>query len=206
MGEGKKIEDILMGVHQSIAKRSIGLMRRVGIEDETVLVRVDQYLCLARLDLARGGQASLLEPERLQELDALAEWAGHTPDGSLSDLVDQPAPEVWEEVRAEPDLCSRLECPHFDRCFLFEARRRAADADVVVVNHHLLAADLAVRRAQDNWQDAAVLPPYRRLVLDEGHHLEDVAAHHLGTQVTSLGVARLLGRLERNGKGLIPNP
>src|SRR5439155_716481 len=75
---------------------------------------------------------------------------------------------------------------------------------VVVVNHHLLASDLAVRIASDNWQEAAVLPPYRRLVLDEAHHLEDVAAHHLGTQVSMLGVQRLLGRLERNGRGLLP--
>ncbi len=162
------------------------------------------YLCLSRLGLAVDGQTSLLEPERQRELASLNEWASSTADGSLNDLVDQPSAEVWEEVRAEADLCTRLECPHFDRCFVFEARRRAAEADVVVVNHHLLAADLAVRRVQDNWQEAAVLPPYKRLILDEGHHLEDVAARHLGAQVTSRGVHRVLSRLERNGRGLIP--
>jgi ATP-dependent DNA helicase DinG len=164
----------------------------------------NNYLCLARLETAQVGQASLLEPERREEFAGLVEWAVSTVDGSLADLLDTPSPEVWEEVRAEPDMCSRLECPHFNDCFLFAARRRAADADVVVVNHHLLTADLAIRRAQENWQDAAVLPPYRRLILDEGHHLEDVAAQHLGSQVTSRGVSRLLSRLERNGKGLIP--
>ena len=107
-------------------------------------------------------------------------------------------------MSAEADLCPRLKCPHFDRCFLFRARRRAAEADVVVVNHHLLAADLSVRRAQDNWEDAAVLPPYKRLVLDEGHHLEEVAASHLGVQVTSRMVRRLLSRFERNNRGLAP--
>ncbi|HEX9729611.1 MAG TPA: helicase C-terminal domain-containing protein [Gemmatimonadales bacterium] len=162
------------------------------------------YLCLSRLDLARGGQDSLLEPDRQGELDRIAGWAAHTYDGSLSDLTDQPASEVWDEVAAEPDLCTRLKCPYFERCFVFEARRRAADADVIVVNHHLLASDIAVRRIQDNWEEAAVLPPYRRLVLDEGHHLEDTAAQHLGSRVTSWGVSRLLGRLERNGKGLVP--
>jgi ATP-dependent DNA helicase DinG len=162
------------------------------------------YLCLARLELARAGQASLLEAERQGELDALAAWAARTTDGSLADLTDEPSEEVWDEVSAEADLCTRLDCPHFDRCFLFAARRRAAEADIVVVNHHLLAADLAVRRAQENWQDAAVLPPYRRLVIDEAHHLEDTAAEHLGAQLTVRGVVRLLGRLERNGRGLIP--
>ncbi len=162
------------------------------------------YLCIARLGTARGAQGSLLEPEWGPELDMLGEWASKTTDGSLADLPDAPSPVVWDEVRAEADLCTRLECPHVDRCFVFEARRRAAEADLIVVNHHLLAADLAVRRIQENWRDAAVLPPYKRLILDEGHHLEDVAAKHLGTQITSRGVQRLLSRLERNGRGLIP--
>ena len=162
------------------------------------------YLCLARLEQARDARGSLFEDERATELEALAAWAGQTSDGSLSDLPDEPAAEVWDAVAAESDLCTRLKCPHFEQCFLFQARRRAAEADVVVVNHHLLASDLAVRMASDNWQEAAVLPPYRRLVLDEAHHLEDVAAMHLGAQVSMLGVQRLLSRLEKNGRGLLP--
>ena len=162
------------------------------------------YLCLSRLEQARAGQESLFDEGRGAELEAIAGWASRTADGSLSDLVEEPSNDVWDAVAAESDLCTRLKCPHFDRCFVFAARRRAAEADVVVVNHHLLASDLAVRIASDNWQEAAVLPPYRRLVLDEAHHLEDVAAQHLGTQVSMIGVQRLLGRLERNGRGLLP--
>jgi ATP-dependent DNA helicase DinG len=162
------------------------------------------YLCLSRLEQARAGQESLFDDARAAELESIAGWASRTADGSLADLVEEPSADVWDAVAAESDLCTRLKCPHFDRCFVFSARRRAAEADVVVVNHHLLASDLAVRIASDNWAEAAVLPPYRRLVLDEAHHLEDVAAQHLGTQVSMLGVQRLLGRLERNGRGLLP--
>ena len=162
------------------------------------------YICLSRLEQAREQGDSLFEDERRVELDGLAVWAARTSDGSLADLTDEPSGDVWDAVAAESDLCTRLKCPHFDRCFLFQARRRAAEADVVVVNHHLLASDLAVRMASDNWQEAAVLPPYRRLVLDEAHHLEDVAAMHLGAQVSMLGVQRLLSRLEKNGRGLLP--
>ncbi len=162
------------------------------------------YLCLARLNVAMDAQGLLLGPERHRELEGLAEWAATTTDGSLADLTDTPSYDVWDEVDAEADLCTRLECPYFDSCFVFGARRRAAEADVVVVNHHLLTADIAVRRVQENWTDAAVLPPYRRLIIDEAQHLEDTAAQHLGAQVTSRGVTRLLGRMERNGKGLIP--
>ncbi len=162
------------------------------------------YVCLQRLSYASMGQGSLLEDEKTDELETLKTWSDHTEDGSLADLIVQPSSEVWDEVCAEADLCNRLECPDFDACFVFKAKKRASEADVVVVNHHLLASDLAIRRNTDNWRDAAVLPPYKRLVLDEAHHLEDTAAQHLGHQVTWFGVIRLFGRLERNGKGLIP--
>jgi ATP-dependent DNA helicase DinG len=208
-GERTVVSTNTINLQEQLAGKDLPLLARAfGRDGETptfaLLKGWRNYLCLARLELAVGGQLSLIEESWVGELQRIAAWARKTADGSLADLAEPPPSEVWDEVSAEPDLCPRLKCPHFERCFLFEARRRAADADVVVVNHHLLASDLAVRRAQENWQDAAVLPPYRRLVLDEGHHLEDTAAQHLGAQVTSWGVVRLLGRLERNGKGLLP--
>ena len=163
------------------------------------------YLCKARLQQAMGGAAQLFEDGLAAELATLAAWNERTSDGSLADLAMPPRPEVWDEVSAEPDLCTRVKCPHFDTCFVFKARRVAAEADVIVVNHHLLLADLAVRRAAQNWDDAAVLPAYGRLVIDEGHHLEDAAATHLGTTVTRRGLLRLVNRLDRRGKGLLPS-
>ncbi len=208
-GERTVVSTNTINLQEQLVGKDLPFLARVLQREEytptfALLKGWSNYVCIARLQTAKGGQASLLEPERQHELDALAAWAAHTTDGSLADLTDQPSEEVWDEVRAEADLCTRLECPHFDRCFVFEARRQANDADVVVANHHLLTADLAVRRAQGNWQESAVLPHYKRLILDEAHHLEDVAAQHLGVSVTSRGVTRLLGRLERNGRGLIP--
>lgn len=162
------------------------------------------YLCLHRLEQASSSSTGLFEDGGASELASLRAWAERTTDGSLADLPSPPKPEVWDEIAAEPDLCARLKCPHFDRCFLFQARKRAAQADVIVVNHHLLLSDLAVRRAQQNWGDAAVLPAYKRLIIDEGHHLEDAAAAHLGSSVTRHMLQRLLSRLDRRGKGLLP--
>jgi ATP-dependent DNA helicase DinG len=161
------------------------------------------YLCLYRLEQARASGAALFEPELGRELDVLQSWAERTVDGSKSDLPVSPRQEVWDEVVAEPDLCLRLKCPLYDRCFVFAARRAAAEADVVVVNHHLLLSDVAVRRVSHNWEDSAVLPAYKRLVVDEGHHLEDAAAAHLGSVATRRSVHRLLNRLDRKGKGLL---
>ena len=162
------------------------------------------YLCLQRLEQARAQGPALFEDDVASDLGLLEAWAEQTTDGSLADLAVPPRAEVWDEVAAESDLCTRLRCPHFDQCFVFKARRAAATADVIVVNHHLLMADLAVRRASQRWDDAAVLPAYKRLIIDEGHHLEDAAAEHLGQSVSRRGLERLFARLERRGKGLLP--
>ncbi len=162
------------------------------------------YICLFRLEQARGAGAALFEASIAGEVEQIAHWAERTTDGSLSDLPVAPRSEVWDEVAAEPDLCGRLKCEFYDKCFLFKARKEAAQADIVVVNHHLLLSDVAVRRTSQNWDDAAVLPAYKRLVVDEGHHLEDAAAAHLGASVTRRALARLFARIERRGKGLLP--
>ena len=162
------------------------------------------YICKARLEQAAAGAAQLFDDGMAAEVKALVTWAERTSDGSLADLPTPPRPEVWDEVSAEADNCTRMKCAHFEQCFVFKARRAAAEADVIVVNHHLLLADLAVRRAAQNWDDAAVLPAYGRLVVDEGHHLEDAAATHLGCTVTRRGLQRLVNRLDRRGKGLLP--
>lgn len=208
-GQRTVVSTNTINLQEQLVGKDLPLLRKALATDEhtptfALLKGWRNYLCLSRMHQAVAAQRTLLEQDKLEELYDIAEWAGRTPDGTLSDLPVQPTPEVWDEVSAEPDLCTRMKCPEFDRCFLFRARRRAAEADVVVVNHHLLAADLAVRKEQDNWNEAAVLPPYRRLILDEGHHLEDVAASHLGVQVSSRSVRRLMGRFERNGRGLAP--
>ncbi len=162
------------------------------------------YLCLLRLEQTRASGPALFDDSADGQLAALEAWAATTTDGSTADLAAPPRPDVWDEVAAESDLCTRLRCAHFEKCFVFKARRVAAQADVVVVNHHLLMADIAVRRASQNWNESAVLPAYTRIVIDEGHHLESAAGAHLGQTVTRRGLQRLLSRLERRGRGLLP--
>jgi ATP-dependent DNA helicase DinG len=154
------------------------------------------YLCLLRLEQAKLIGPTLLA-DRTNGIESIAEWAKETQDGSLSDLAYPPSADIWDEVSAEPDLCTRTACPHYEKCFLFRARRTAAAAQIVVVNHHLLMSDIAVRRAAGNWDDAAVIPSWNRVVIDEGHHLEDAAAAHLGASGTRRGLQRLMSRLAR---------
>ncbi|MEJ2184768.1 MAG: helicase C-terminal domain-containing protein [Gemmatimonadota bacterium] len=189
---------------QLVGKDLPFLRRALGEPFRFALVKGrGNYISIRRAKLAVQSAVVLFDEERRSELDAIAEWLETTRDGSLQDLPFQPSTDVWEEVESDSDACLRARCPHFERCFYQRARRDAASADVLVVNHHLLFSDLAVRRAQGNYTAPAVLPPYRRLVLDEAHNLEDAATSHLGVAVSRRVVFRALHRLDRRGRGLL---
>ena len=190
---------------QLVGKDLPFLRRALGVSFRWALVKGrGNYISIRRARLAAAVQGTLFEGGQEREMEAILAWLETTREGSLQDLPVQPGSDVWEEVQSDPDVCLRARCPHFEDCFYQRARRDAASADVLVVNHHLLFSDLAVRRASDNYSAAAVLPPYRRVVLDEAHNLEDAATSHLGARVSRRGVFRLLARLERRGKGILP--
>ncbi|HUE95439.1 MAG TPA: helicase C-terminal domain-containing protein, partial [Longimicrobiaceae bacterium] len=181
------------------------LHRALGIPFRFALVKGrNNYVSIRRAKLAALSAASLFPDARESEVQALVEWVDRTADGSLSDLPFRPSAEVWDEVASESDVCLRARCPHFEQCFYQRSRRDAAAADILVVNHHLLFSDLAVRQAAGNFSAPAVLPHYQRLILDEAHNLEDTATSHLGARLTRRGFNRVLRRLEHRGKGLLP--
>ena len=161
------------------------------------------YISIRRARLAAESAPTLFPDDRSDELQALVDWADSTEDGSRGDLPFAPGRQVWEEVRSETDACLRAKCPFFQQCHYQRARRAGASADVVIVNHALFFSDLAIRIATENFRDAAVLPPYKRVVFDEAHHLEDAATPRLGAETTRVGMFRALARLDRRGKGIL---
>jgi ATP-dependent DNA helicase DinG len=192
---------------QLIRKDIPFLQRATKLEFRAVLVKGrGNYLCRRRAATAHA-EPGLFEAENAGELQTLLEWAETSADGSKEELTFLPKEEVWEEVRCEIDQCSRVRCADYARCFFHRARRLAAQADILVVNHALLLSDLALRHQTDNYSAAAVLPPFDRIILDEAHHLEDVATNFFASQVTRFAFARVLGKLRHPRKpdrGLLP--
>lgn len=159
------------------------------------------YLSQRRLRLALERSGSLFEDEASRdELLAIASWAKHTSDGTLTDLPALPSDSVWDEVKSDSGNCMGRACPTHGQCFYYAARRRMQNAQVLVVNHALYFSDLAMRRA-----GASLLPPHDIVVFDEAHSLEAVASDHLGIRVASGGIDRVLSRLasEKTGRGLL---
>jgi ATP-dependent DNA helicase DinG len=203
-GERTVLSTNTINLQEQLAHKDLPLVRDLlGDVSWTLVKGRGNYVSIRRALLAAEGQASLFEEDRSAEIRSLLEWIDGTEDGSLSDLPFSPSEDTWEEVRSDPDMCLRAKCPHFQQCFYQASRRRAASAQLLVVNHHLLFTDLAVRRATQNYTDSAVLPAYQRVILDEAHNLEDAATTHLGVEVTRRGLYRTLSRLDRRGRGIL---
>lgn len=203
-GQRTVISTNTINLQEQLAEKDLPLVESLLGEVRWALVKGrGNYVSIRRARLAYESQTSVFDEDRSDEMEALMEWIRGTEDGSLSDLGFRPAQETWEEVRSDPDICLRARCPHFQSCFYQTSRRRAAAAELLVVNHHLLFTDLAVRRATGNYSQAAVLPAYTRVVLDEAHNVEDAATSHLGVQITRSGLYRAMSRLDRRGRGIL---
>ncbi|HUI25677.1 MAG TPA: helicase C-terminal domain-containing protein [Candidatus Kryptonia bacterium] len=193
---------------QLIKKDLPFLTQHVGLACTTALVKGrGNYVCRRKAAQAEAQGAQLIEDELQRELSALLAWAKRTSDGSLSDLPVRPRREVWEQVVSENDNCLRARCPFYSTCFFYTARRSAAQADIIVVNHHLLMADLALREEISSYTQNAVLPPARRVIVDEAHHLEDVATNYFGMRLSYAAIERTFGRLrsiKHEAKGVLP--
>ncbi|HWI40115.1 MAG TPA: DEAD/DEAH box helicase, partial [Verrucomicrobiae bacterium] len=195
-----------INLQEQLTKKDIPFLRKyLGLEFRAALVKGrGNYLCLRKLDGVKL-DPSLFQDEGERELQAIIDWSSKTADGCRSDLSFIPRDELWEELASEGDQCGRARCEYYSRCFFYGARRQAAGADILVVNHALLMADAAVRG--EGGGSASVLPPFERLVFDEGHHLEEVATSHLSAHVSRQGIFRLAGRLQhpkKSQRGVLP--
>lgn len=192
---------------QLIRKDLPFLQQATELDFKVVLVKGrSNYLCKRRLQAALA-EPGLFDHEHSGEIDSLQKWSESTRDGSREDLTFVPHKSVWDEVCCEADQCNRSQCREFTHCYFHQARREAACADILVVNHALLMADLSLRSQTDNYSALAILPPFSRLIIDEAHHLEDVATRYFSTQVTRFGFARILNRMRHPRKahqGLLP--
>jgi ATP-dependent DNA helicase DinG len=207
-GERVVLSTATINLQEQLTRKDLPVVARaLGRELKVVLVKGrGNYLCRRRL-AERVRQRVLLSEGGEQELLlALAAWAERGQDGTRSELPLPVSEEVWEEVCSDADACLGGRCGHRRECFFAMARQQAEQAEILVVNHHLLFADLAMRLEQEDWSKRAVLPPFSYAVLDEAHELEDAAAGFFGIRLTRLGALRQVARLlapGRKGGGLL---
>jgi ATP-dependent DNA helicase DinG len=159
----------------------------------TYLKGRSNYVCLNRLKRAESSPV-LDGLEEMDYFDLVNKWAYRSQTGDRAELTDLPEKvSFWRHIDARSDICIGQKCPSFDPCFITKARQAALESDVVIVNHALFFADLALRDKE--W--GQVLPDYSAVIFDEAHQIEDIAAQYFGASVSSYQIDDLLGDTSR---------
>ena len=191
---GYLIPAILSGQHTIVSTATKTLQEQIFLKDIPLLRKVlprgfraeylkgrQNYLCLWQM------QSFQLVPRFRREADQrqwpmIEKWYEHTTTGDRGEMPDLPEDwPTWAELTVGSDTCLGQKCPRYGDCFVVRARQRAAEADVVIVNHHLFFADLALREREK----AELLPDYNAVIFDEAHNLEEMAGNLFGMSVSS---------------------
>jgi len=170
------LQDQLFGRDLPLALKASGVERSVAL-----LKGRANYLCPQRMDRADDAPDGL-DVDSLEHLETVRRWARRTSTGEIRELADIPErARIWPLVTSTVDNCLGSECPRINDCPVLKARRRAQEADVVVVNHHLLFADLALKQTGFG----EVLPGADAIIVDEAHQIPDVATRFFSRSVTA---------------------
>ncbi|WP_263355961.1 ATP-dependent DNA helicase [Acidicapsa ligni] len=144
------------------------------------------YLCRHKLVTLRS-QPLLSGLEEIDQFHQISEWEKKTETGDRAELGGLPEfSPLWARLDARSEACLGSTCPDYQRCFVTEMRRKAQESDVIIVNHHLFFADLAVKQQAGGAPDAGVLPEAAAVIFDEAHELEDIASSYFGLSVSNL--------------------
>lgn len=185
-----------IALQEQLIKKDIPFLLKVlGVDLQATLVKgMSNYFCFRKYEELMQEKLFLTAAEQL-ELEKLEKFSETSQEGSLSDVNFPLSSGIWEKVSAERSSCTHVECPHFKSCFFFKSRKQLAESQILIVNHHLLVADLSARLRPDFQEEKSILPKFSRLVIDEAHHLEEIALESFSVKIDRLDLARYLGRL-----------
>ncbi len=158
----------------------------------------NNYLCRKKLyDLT--DQPVLSGLEEIEQYRAIAAWEKNTATGDRAELAELPeASALWHKLDARADTCTGQKCSEWERCFITEMRRHGMESDIIIVNHHLFFADLAIKLQADGAPDAGILPEAAAVIFDEAHELEEIAGNYFGISVSNLRVEELARDVEQS--------
>ena len=185
-GQKVVISTNTISLQEQLVTKDIPFLQRILPPDFNVVLAKGRrnYLSRRRLKNLLGSARGLFDTlEEVEEVAEIKEWVNWTEDGSTADLPWQPNPQVWDKVASDRDNCLGRQCDTYDICFYYKARRAMQYAHLVIVNHHLLFSDLAIRQRS---KDAlGILPEYPYLIIDEAHHLEAAATNYASINLSN---------------------
>lgn len=175
-------------LQQQLIEKDIPVLSRTLETEFTAALCVgsENYICLSKLK--RVWQNHLLDtPQEAEQFRKLYSWAESTPDGLKLNIDFNLNNSLWYDVCRTSDSCTERKCPYYKNCFYFKAKKQQINADILILNHHLLLMDIA--------SEGMILPNYEAIVFDEGQNIEDTASNTLGMQVSLRGIKYLMSRI-----------
>lgn len=182
--------------HQLMEKDIPAAVKITGDRVKAVLVKGrNNYICLRRFN-ELSLESDLFE-ENKENLELLKDWVEKTETGERSDLPFFINETLWSRVSSEADACLGSRCSNFEKCFVMKIRKKAAGADILVVNHHLLFSDIEARINGAGYESTAVLPPYHHIIFDEAHSMESAATSFFSNTLNRFSLVKALNVIYR---------
>ncbi len=188
-----------INLQEQLIKKDIPFLQKaLGIDFKAVLIKGrSNYICLRKLYSAKEDLENDLFNESEQNwLEAVQKSVTTLKEGSKDEVAGIMPLEAWDKIASETDTCLKTKCSYHSRCFFFKARKEVQQANLLIVNHHLLCSDLAIKgEIGDSSNSYGLLPPYQKIIIDEAHNLEHVAVNYFGYSVSPFSFRQSLSRL-----------
>ncbi len=193
-----------INLQQQLIEKDVPTAKKILGENFTNLKSIlvkgrHNFLCLRRL--SQSLQENDLFSSGTEELEKIKEWAMEAKEGSRSELEFLPSDSVWSLVCSESDNCLANKCPYFTGCFVMKMKREAESSSILIANHHILFADLAVRADGFGYTGTAVLPAFENLIIDEAHTIEEAAGSFFSEDLSRFNLHKQINILYRSRRG-----
>lgn len=190
-----------INLQEQLVNKDIPLLKKIINEDFNyqIVKGRGNYLCkrkLYNIDVTEKETDTEEEKAEKNIIRNLIDWDKNvTRTGDRNELKYEISNSIWEKVNSEVDMCKGVKCPHYSKCHFFKARKNVADATLLIVNHHMFFADLAIRNQTGFYTNYSILPNYDIVVFDEAHNIEDTARNYFTFETSKISFGRLMGNI-----------
>ena len=190
-----------INLQEQLINKDIPLLKKIIDEDFNyqIVKGRGNYLCkrkLYNIDVTEKETDTEEEKAEKNIIRNLIDWDKNvTKTGDRNELKYEISGSIWEKVNSEADMCKGVKCPYYSKCYFFNARKNIADATLLIVNHHMFFADLAIRNQTGFYTNYSILPNYDIVVFDEAHNIEDTARNYFTFETSKISFGRLMGNI-----------
>lgn len=192
-----------INLQEQLIKKDIPLIKKIIEKDfkYEIVKGKGNYLCKRKLyNISTTVKEKDSEEEKQEKkvIKTFENWDKVTQNGDKNELKYEVPYRVWEKINCESDLCNGVKCSYYNDCYFFKARKDINDADLLIVNHHMFFADLAIRQEAGFHTNYSILPNYDIVVFDEAHNIEDTARNYFTYEISKFKFGRIVGNIHNN--------